>query len=138
MPTARLYSFLDIIPKKITLMSILTRFFRPADSVKSEDLRPEDFLERRAEDAPVIDVRTPQEYAGGHLSGAANLDVFEPDFVEQFEALGINKDEPVYLYCRSGNRSGKAARLLRERGYSEAYNVGGYDSLKRAGAPVEQ
>jgi phage shock protein E len=92
------------------------------------------FLGTRSPGAPVLDVRTPAEFSGGHLRGALNVDVMAPDFPEQVDALGLDPEAPIYLYCRSGNRSGKAARILRERGYPRAFNVGGLDELVGEGA----
>lgn len=116
-------------------MSFLSRLMNRPDPTT---LAPADFVARRTPDAPVLDVRTPAEYASGHLAGAANVDVTAPDFRQRVEALGLAADEPVYLYCRTGNRSGKAAGILREMGYAEAYNVGGFDALKAAGAEAGQ
>ena len=65
----------------------------------------------------VLDVRMPVEYAEGHIPGTDyNIDVLEDNFKE--EALKkLPKDKPVALYCRSGNRSKTAARILTENGY---------------------
>lgn len=95
------------------------------------------FLETRSPSAPILDVRTPGEYAQGHLRDARNVDVMGADFVDRVDALGLDPETPVYLYCRSGNRSGKAARILRERGYARAFNVGGLRELEEAGAEWE-
>ncbi len=96
-------------------------------------LRPDVFLHRRRPDDVVIDVRTPEEFAQGHLEGAINLDLTAPDFHEKIARLDPNRT--YYLYCRSGNRSGLATQLLRERGL-EAYNIGGLEDLARAGASI--
>lgn len=105
-------------------------------------LASSDFVARRTPDATVLDVRTPAEYASGHLAGALNVDVSAPDFPQQIEALAaegtITAERPVYLYCRTGHRSGKATVYLREMGFSEAVNVGGFEALKAAGAEVER
>ncbi|MDO4905941.1 MAG: rhodanese-like domain-containing protein [Lautropia sp.] len=74
-----------------------------------------------------IDVRTPREYADGHLPGAVNLPLNE--LASKIEALVPDKDTPVMLYCRSGNRSGQALRILRGMGYTQAVNKGAYRSL---------
>lgn len=71
----------------------------------------------------LVDVRTPEEYREGHLKSAKNINVTEDDFREKAQQL--NKDEPVYLYCRSGKRSAKAAEILREMGFSEIYDMEG-------------
>jgi len=106
-------------------------------SASADTLAPAHFVARHDSDAPVIDVRTPAEFADGHLAGAINVDIFAPDFREQIEALDLSAEEPVYLYCRSGNRSGKAAQILRQMGYDEAFNVGGFEALKAAGAETD-
>jgi rhodanese-related sulfurtransferase len=103
-------------------------------------LSPKDFVARREASHPVLDVRTASEFAQEHLKGAINVDVSAPDFARQVERLAkkgkLKTDEPVYLYCRSGARSGRATRLLRHQGYGQAYNVGGIGGLKRAGSGV--
>lgn len=99
----------------------------------SEVLRPERFLHQRRPEDVVIDVRTPAEFAQGHLAGAINLDLMAPDFHEQIARLDPHRT--YYLYCRSGNRSGQAVRLLRKRGL-KAYNIGGLEDLARAGATI--
>ncbi|ACY47169.1 rhodanese-like domain-containing protein [Rhodothermus marinus] len=110
------------------LLRLLTR---PAET--HDVLRPEVFLHRRRPEDVVIDVRTPEEFAQGHLEGAINLDLMASDFHEKVARLDPNRT--YYLYCRSGNRSGQAARLLRKRGL-EAYNIGGLEDLARAGATI--
>jgi rhodanese-related sulfurtransferase len=99
------------------------------------DIRPSEFLDRDPS-APVLDVRTPQEFAEGHLEGARNVDFLSDDFEQQFDALDLPKDQTVYLHCRSGGRSQKAAELLRSKGYSDAVNAGGFEDLAKAGAPT--
>jgi rhodanese-related sulfurtransferase len=109
-------------------MSFLSRLLGASDTA----LSPDAFAAERDPDAPLLDVRTPAEFDQSHLAGARNADVMAPDFLERVEALNLGKDRPVYVYCRSGNRSGRAADLLRQRGY-DAHNVGGIGALSRAG-----
>jgi phage shock protein E len=111
--------------------SLLTQEPRPDVPVEMEASH---FLGTRSPGAPVLDVRTPAEFSGAHLRGALNVDVMAPDFPDQVDALGLDREAPIYLYCRSGNRSGKAARILRERGYHRAFNEGGLDELVGEGA----
>lgn len=75
----------------------------------------------------LVDVRTPSEYNSGHIKNAINIDFFNASkFENSFEKL--NKNKPVYLYCRSGARSQKAARKLAGMGFSEIYDLrGGYN-----------
>ena len=71
--------------------------------------------------ARLLDVRTPEEFAVGHISGAINIPVQELDRrMGEIEP----KDRAVVLYCRSGNRSGRAARMLKSVGYVVVYDLG--------------
>jgi len=73
----------------------------------------------------LLDVRTAQEYEQGHIENAKNIDVLQNDFVQKIERL--DKNTPVYVYCRSGHRSMKAAQILKEHGFTKVYNLaGGY------------
>ena len=102
----------------------------------SIDLSPSEFVAQRDADAPVLDVRTPEEFAEGHLAGAVNVNVQDPAFRDRVEALDLPADAPVYLYCKSGGRSGQATAALREMGHGGALNVGGFKDLAGAGAEV--
>ena len=86
----------------------------------------------------ILDVRTPGEYAGGHLNQALNLDYNAPGFRSQLEAL--DKTKPYLVYCAVGGRSSRAAQQMQELGFQQVYNVsgGGYPELKSAGIPVVQ
>jgi rhodanese-related sulfurtransferase len=74
----------------------------------------------------LVDVRTVNEYKGGHIKNAVNIDFFNATgFEKSFEKM--NKEKPVYRYCRSGARSQKAARRLVDMGFSKIYDLkGGY------------
>ncbi|TDU40487.1 rhodanese-related sulfurtransferase [Gelidibacter sediminis] len=71
----------------------------------------------------LVDVRTPDEYAEGHIENAVNIDYYRDDFSSAFNNL--DKDKPIYIYCRSGNRSGKAAIILSDLGFKEIYDLKG-------------
>jgi len=80
----------------------------------------------------LIDVRTPREYADGHIEGAENIDVKSPDFAERIK--GMKGD--VAVYCVKGMRSMKAANRLAAQGCM-VYNLdGGITAWKQAGKPV--
>jgi phage shock protein E len=77
----------------------------------------------------VIDVRTPQEFQSGHIAGALNL---PHDSIGQSIAKAkINKDDHVILYCRSGRRSGVALSALKDLGYSNIENYGGFEQAQK-------
>lgn len=71
----------------------------------------------------LLDVRTPEEFAAGHIEGAINIDIFNPDFRDRIDVLDKNKE--YYVYCRSGNRSGQACMLMAEMGYKSNNLMGG-------------
>lgn len=102
------------------------------------DITPDEFKEKMENDrGVVIDVRTRGEYSEGHLKEAdLNHDYLNGDFQGQLGSL--DKEETYYLYCRSGNRSGKAARIMKMQGFDKAYNIGGYEGLVSAGFETEK
>jgi phage shock protein E len=80
----------------------------------------------------VIDVRTKQEYNAGHLKITdAQYDFLNGEFQDQIE--NFDKNKTYYLYCRSGNRSGQAARIMQKEGFKNVFNVGGFEELAEAG-----
>ncbi|MBL7931616.1 MAG: thioredoxin [Bacteroidia bacterium] len=74
-------------------------------------------------DVQLVDVRTEEEYAGGHLKNALNYNISSPDFGTNIKTLDKNKT--VLVYCLSGGRSASAADLMSGEGFKEVYNLGG-------------
>ncbi|GEM_PF-571946 len=81
-------------------------------------------------EALIVDVRTPEEFANGHYPGAINIP--HETILEVLNQLGVTADTSVILYCRSGNRSGQAEQVLQEKGFTEARNAGGLETLLSA------
>jgi len=71
----------------------------------------------------IIDVRTPEEFAEGHLPGADLIDISAPDFVPRIEAL--DRSATYFVYCRSDNRSGQATALMADLGFESIYELEG-------------
>ena len=72
----------------------------------------------------LIDVRTPEEYQNGHIDDALNFNVNDDTkFLDQIATL--NKDEPVYIYCKMGGRSNRAAELMKQKGFKKIYDYSG-------------
>ena len=85
----------------------------------------------------LLDVRTDSEFASGHLKGATQIDFYRDDFEEAIAAL--DKNQPVFVYCRSGNRSGKAAKQMKAMGFKEVYNLeGGIGAWSRRNQPISK
>lgn len=82
----------------------------------------------------LVDVRTAEEFAAGHLLDAVNIPL--QDLPSRLAEIAT--DKPVVLYCRSGNRSGQAARLLAGEGYAQVLDLGGIIAWEAAGLPVVQ
>ncbi len=72
-------------------------------------------------DAQLLDIRTPSEVAEGSIPGALNYDFYQDNFQQQLEQLDPKK--PTFLFCRSGGRSGKTSRKLKEMGFVEVYDL---------------
>jgi len=85
-----------------------------------------------AGDAHWIDVRTAEEFAAGHVSQAVNIPYEE--ITQRIGEVTEDKDALIYVYCRSGRRSGIAMEDLRQAGFSNVVNVGGLQDAQRAAA----
>lgn len=83
----------------------------------------------------VIDVRTPAEFAAGHVAGAQNIDVEAADFGTKIAAL--DKTAPYLVYCRSGRRSAIAASQMAAAGFTDVVDGGGMADLVSAGAKTQ-
>ncbi|NLT57262.1 MAG: rhodanese-like domain-containing protein [Actinomycetales bacterium] len=96
----------------------------PAGETRPDHIAAETFASAMAEDGVVLlDVRTAQEFAEGHLEGARNIDVQAPDFVQQLQAL--DNSATYLVYCRTGVRSGVAADQLRAAGFADVTGLAG-------------
>jgi rhodanese-related sulfurtransferase len=84
----------------------------------------------------IVDVRTPEEFASGHLQGALNIDVSSSNFDSQIAAL--DKNATYAIYCRSGNRSTIASGKMSDAGFANLFNFnkGGFAELAATGAPT--
>lgn len=84
-------------------------------------------------EAVLLDVRTPGEFAQGHYVGAQNLDFYSPNFKSELSKLP--KDTTYFIYCRSGNRSGQTLQLMKQLGFKKVYNLQG--GIAGSGAILE-
>ena len=107
-----------------------------SDSASVENVSADQFLTASAEPGTVVvDVRTPAEFAAGHVDGAVNIDVESGNFASEIAALP--KDTKYAVYCRSGRRSTLATDQMAEAGFTSLVNLeGGVADLQAAGAPI--
>jgi len=73
--------------------------------------------------AAIIDVRTQEEWATGHLEGAVRIGIADADFAQQLDTL--DKSADYYIYCRSGNRAGQAIDFMKSAGFTGKLVNGG-------------
>ncbi len=86
----------------------------------------------------LLDVRTPGEFAAGHIEGAVNMDALDPDFLKK--AKQLPPDAPLLIYCRSGNRSAFIIERMEKAGVkNEIYHLAhGINDWNAAGLPLAQ
>jgi rhodanese-related sulfurtransferase len=85
--------------------------------------------EMKKHDFIILDVRTPEEFAAGHLENAVNVNYYDKDFTQRISAL--NKEKKVIVYCAVGGRSGQALKKMEELGFQYVLNMkGGYNAWK--------
>ncbi len=84
---------------------------------------PDDELKRLlGSGAKVVDVRTPEEFARGHVKGAVNVPLRDIDL--RIESIAADKDAPLLVHCQSGGRSARAKDILDRKGYTRVYDLG--------------
>lgn len=82
----------------------------------------------------LVDVRTPEEFAAGHIEGAVNIPV---QVLDQYISE-LPSDQPIVVYCRSGNRSATAVDMITRAGYSNVYDIqGGTNAWSSQGLPLQ-
>ncbi|TYR75614.1 rhodanese-like domain-containing protein [Rossellomorea vietnamensis] len=109
--------FLLVVLGAIIVYSIITFFMqkRIVNNLTEEEFRA------GYRKAQLIDVREPNEYENGHILGARNIPLSQLKQRKQ----EVRNDQPVYLYCQSGMRSGRAAQMLRRNGYRDLHQLQG-------------
>ncbi len=88
-------------------------------------------------DGIILDVRTPEEVAGGTIPNASTINFYDADFERKIKLM--QKDKAIYVYCLSGGRSAQAAQLLAKNGFDRVYNLeGGITAWKRQNFPLTE
>lgn len=116
--------------KKLLLVFLMLSFGGTGFSQNSpvaKVVEPVIFQQEVQKDVQLVDVRTPQEYDAGHIQGSENVDYLSKDF--KAKMAKYDKQKPLYIYCKSGNRSGKSAVILSEMGFENIIDLkGGYNA----------
>ena len=80
-----------------------------------------EYLQEKENNTILLDVRTREEYKEGHIPGSINVEL---DYIDSVTDVIKDKDSKIYLYCRSGHRSGIALNRMKELGYTDLTNIG--------------
>lgn len=126
----------SLIPKLLAFGIIAIVFiggltlFNRTDSNVDKASKKVDSASLIAPNAVIYDVRTPEEYAGGHAKDAINLPLQD---IEKGTLPSVPKNSPIYVYCRSGNRSSQAVSALKKAGFTNLHDMGGLNDLTKYG-----
>lgn len=85
-------------------------------------LTPTEFKEKLVNQT-IIDIRTPEEFSEGHIAGAININYFDSNFMDQIAKY--DKNQPLFIYCRSGNRTTSASKKIADYGFTQIYDLEG-------------
>lgn len=122
--------------KVIALIAAVFLLAGCSSSFSTNNLTVAEFSTKAAEAGVItLDVRTPGEYAEGHLQGAQLIDFQSGNF--ENEIVTLDKNATYAVYCRSGNRSGQAVKVMQEAGFTNVFNMnGGVIDWANAGLPL--
>jgi rhodanese-related sulfurtransferase len=122
--------------KLIALIGSILLLAGCSSSSSAINLSVTEFSSKVAEAGVItLDVRTPGEYAEGHLEGAQLIDFQSGNFENEISSL--DKNATYAVYCRSGNRSGQAVKVMHDAGFHNVYNLdGGVIDWANAGLPL--
>jgi len=124
------------VKKVIALIGSIILLAGCSSSSSAVDLGVKEFSAKVAEAGVVtLDVRTPGEYMSGFIQGAKNIDFQSGNF--ENEIASLDKNAIYAVYCRSGNRSGQAVKVMHDAGFHNVYNLnGGVIDWAKAGLPL--
>ena len=122
--------------KVIALIASVLLMAGCSSSSSAVDLSVTEFSSKVAEAGVItLDVRTPGEFAEGHIEGAQLIDFQSGNFENEISTL--DKNATYAVYCRSGNRSGQAVKVMHDAGFHNVYNLnGGVIDWANAGLPL--
>ena len=122
---------------KKLFISFISIFSFTVFAAEVVDISSQALLEAKNQDWLILDVRTAKEYDQGHVPGSINIS--HDQIADQIQKLSSHKDKPIVVYCRSGYRAGKAAKILLENDFKQIKHLEG-DMLgwQEAGHEIEK
>lgn len=122
---------------KAVLLSLVTFFTFNSFASEIVDVSPSQISEDNAKEWLILDVRSAEEYASGHVPNAINIP--HTEIANNIERLLGHKDKPVVVYCRSGFRANKAGSVLVENGFTQVKHLDGdMSGWEKLGNPIEK
>lgn len=120
------------------LLAVLSLTACQAQQNNVKLVEPQQFSKNISDESvQLIDVRTPKEFKAGHIKNAVNMHLYDKDFEQRIENLDKNK--PVYVYCKVGGRSSEAVQIMHDKGFKNITELkGGIDAWQEAGKPVAE
>ncbi len=124
--------------KKKTQNKQQTEQTKTTENIFLKDVNPKEFKQIiDTEDVIILDVRTPQEVAKGNIKGSSMINYFDENFLDKLSL--VNKSKTICIYCKSGGRSSKAAKILQENGFNKIYQLeGGLMAWENEGLPITE
>jgi len=139
----------DTSAMKPLLLALLPILALLSPTLRADDAKPAAAVEKKVtpdeaqkliqqkKDLVILDVRTPEEFAAGHIAGAKNLDFHGDDFLQKLKSLDKSKD--YLVHCMAGGRSAQAVKKMEQEHFQTIYHMnGGLSAWKEAGKPVEK
>jgi phage shock protein E len=106
----------------ITVLGISCNTKSQSQSDSRTVITPTEFKEKSVNQT-IIDIRTPQEFSEGHIEGAVNINYYDNNFLDQ--VAKYDKNQPIFIYCRSGNRTTSASKKIADFGFTKIYDLEG-------------
>lgn len=120
----------------ILIMAFSASFKMNGQEIKQLTSREAAKLIQSDKDIVILDVRTAQEFQDGHIKGARNMDMKQPEFLKNIEKL--DRNARYVVHCRTSNRSTVAANWMQQKGFKNIYLISdGFNGWKNNGLPVE-
>ncbi|UCB55899.1 MAG: rhodanese-like domain-containing protein [Thiotrichales bacterium] len=114
---------LFLVGALVAVLALLVKAEYDHQSGKANQVDPTAAIRLMNDDAVVVDVREAADFNKGHIKNAKNIPI--STLKQQVDSVSAAKDSPVLMYCRTGNVSGKACRILKNSGFSDVHNLAG-------------
>jgi len=134
-----LFLFLMIGSVDISSAQFVSDLKKVETTIKNERAKIFYQILNRTKNPQIIDIRTPREYASGHIKGAILINYYDPNFAQNIEKAGLDKYRPIFIYCRSGHRSANAIGIFKKLGFKHIVNLAyGINEWKHLQLPLEK